>query len=147
LLDSFRKDWQNSSLWNEPYRTCQWKTFGDGLSYSGYGKNFINKKTSVPLTYKQMLQNSVRQLKGYITNILLKYGTLLDFDYIQLLENILECELMFYLEIFDFIDKEERAIHITNSLRYIIQLYERNSSFEQKNKHSHLADILSKLPI
>lgn len=138
---------RDSSLWDQAYMTCDWRTFGSGLAYTGYGKFMIDIHTSLPLSYKDIFASSSRQLKNYISNLIIKYGLLLDFDYLELLEKILETDLMFHIESFSSLNSDERAQQVTRSLKYILQLNELNNAFVESNNRSTLAKILCKLPI
>lgn len=138
---------RDSSLWDQAYMTCDWRTFGSGLAYTGYGKFMIDIHTSLPLSYKDIFAGSSRQLKNYISNLIIKYGLLLDFDYLELLEKILETDLMFHIESFSSLNSDERAQQVTRSLKYILQLSELNNAFVESNNRSTLAKILCKLPI
>ena len=138
---------ETSVLWDTPYRTCNWRTFGDGLAYDYYGENMINLETSLTLSNTDIFCLSVTHLKEEINNILLKYGTLLDIDYVLILENTLDCDLMFYLKSFSNLSVSKRAHFVTQSINYLLRIYEANEKFINKENYSQIANILCKLPI
>lgn len=163
--DSYNISWDSVHLvteqlldnltWGKDYLTCNWKIIiaraQDRCSYlvDGYNNPMINIKTANHESHSLIIHNSSQQIKCNINNLLLKYGLWIDFDYIQLLEKILDNNLMFYLDSFYELNNSDRATYVSGCFKDILELYEKNQQLKDKYQRSSdkISNILCKLPI